>query len=120
MAFGGILLVLAVRRLRTYRLRERYALVFALLGLPFIALAYWPDAVGWIAHRLNIQYNTLALIGVSCFLILAVFELLSIVSVQEQKITALAQLVGILMEKQNLVEKEHRPAGPALETEAAR
>ena len=111
MGFGGILLVLAVRRLRTYRLRERYALLFGLLGLPFIALAVWPDAVGWVAQRLNIQYNTLALIGVSCFLFLAVFELLSIVSVQEQKITALAQLVGILMEKQNLVEKEHRPAG---------
>ena len=110
-AFGGILLVLAVRRLRTYRLRERYALVFAMLGLPFIGLAFWPDGVGWIAARLNIQYNTLALIGVSCFLILAVFELLSIVSVQDQKITALAQLVGILMEKQNLVEKEHRPEG---------
>ena len=110
-AFGGILLVLAVRRLRTYRLRERYALVFAMLGLPFIGLAFWPDGVGWIAARLNIQYNPLALIGVSCFLFLAVFELLSIVSVQEQKITALAQLVGILMEKQNLVEKEHRPGG---------
>ena len=40
---------------------------------------------------------------------LAVFELLSIVSVQDQKITALSQLVGILMEKQRLVEKEHRP-----------
>ena len=108
-AFGGILLVLAVRRLRTYRLRERYALVFALLGLPFIALAFWPDGVGWIALRLNIQYNTLALIGVSCFLFLAVFELLSIVSVQDQKITALAQLVGILMEKQKLAEPEHTP-----------
>ena len=112
--FGGILLVLAVRRLRTYRLRERYALVFGLLGLPFIALAVWPDAVGWVAQRLNIQYNTLALLGVSCFLILAVFELLSIVSVQEQKITALAQLVGILMEKQKLAEPEHTP-GHAVE-----
>jgi hypothetical protein len=117
-AFGGILLVLAVRRLRTYRLRERYALVFALLGLPFIALAFWPDGVGWIALRLNIQYNTLALIGVSCFLFLAVFELLSIVSVQDQKITALAQLVGILMEKQDLVEKEHRPGGADAREEA--
>ena len=117
-AFGGVLLVLVVRRLRAYRLRERYALVFGLLGLPFIGLAFVPDAVGWIAGKLNIQYNTLALLGVSCFLILAVFELLSIVSVQDQKITALSQLVGILMEQQKLVEKEHRPgqapdAGPA-------
>lgn len=107
--FGGALLVMAVRRMRAYRLRERYALAFAALALPFIGLAFWPDAIGWLAETLNIQYNTLALLGVSSFLMLAVFELLSIVSVQEQKITALSQLVGILMEKQQLVEKEHRP-----------
>ena len=109
-AFGGVLVALTVRRLRTYRLRERYALVFGLLGLPFITLAFWPDGIGWLAEKLNIQYNTLALLGVACFLILCVFELLSIVSVQDQKITALAQLVGILMEKQKLAEPEHTPA----------
>lgn len=107
--FGGLLLVLAVRRMRAYRLRERYALAFAAIGLPFIGLAFWPDAIVLIARKLDIQYNTLALLGVSSFLMLAVFELLSIVSVQDQKITALSQLVGILMEKQKLVEKEHRP-----------
>jgi hypothetical protein len=107
--FGGTLLLLAVRRLRAYKLRERYAVVFGLLGLPFIGLAFWPDGIGWLAEKLNIQYNTLALIGVTSFLFLAVFELLSIVSQQDQKITALAQLVGILMEQQKLVEKEHRP-----------
>lgn len=108
-AVGGLLLVSAFRRLRTYRLRERYALLFGLLGLPFIGLAFWPDGVGWVAAKLNIQYNTLALLGVSVFLLLLVFELLSIVSVQDRKINALAQVVGILMEKQKLVEKEHRP-----------
>lgn len=112
--FGGSLLVLAVRRMRTYRLRERYAIVFAFLALPFIGLAFWPDAIVWLAMTLNIQYNTLALLGVTSFLILAVFELLSIVSVQEQKITALAQFVGILMENQKLVEKEHRPGASPL------
>lgn len=107
--FGGILLLLAVRRLRTYKLKERYALLFVLIGLPFVALAIWPDAVGWMAERLRIQYTTLALICVSVFLFLMVFELLSIVSVQDQKINALAQLVGILMEKQKLADPEHRP-----------
>ena len=107
--FGGLLLTLAIRRMRAYRLRERYALAFALLAVPFVGLAFWPDAIGWIATTLNIQYNTLSLLGVTSFLMLAVFDLLSIVSVQDQKITALSQLVGILMEKQNLVEKEHRP-----------
>jgi hypothetical protein len=108
-AFGGTLLLLAIRRLRTYKLRERYALLFVLIGLPFLGLAFWPDGVGWLAEKLKIQYNTLALIGVSVFLFLVVFELLTIVSVQEQRITTLAQLVGILMEKQKLVEREHAP-----------
>jgi hypothetical protein len=107
--FGTLLLLLTVRRLRTYRLKERYALLFVLIGLPFVGLAFWPDAVGWMAHQLQIQYNTFALICVSVFLFLIVFELLTIVSVQDQKITALAQLVAILMEKQKLAEPEHRP-----------
>lgn len=117
--FGGLLLFLAVRRMRAYKLRERYALVFGLLALPFLALAVWPDAIGWLATTLAIQYNTLALLGVTSFLVLAVFELLSIVSVQERKITALAQLVGILMEKEKLVEKEHRPTGESPESRTA-
>lgn len=106
--FGGSLLLLAVRRLRTYKLKERYALLFVLIGLPFVGLAFCPDAIGWIARALGIQYTTLALIGVSVFLFLIVFELLTIVSVQDQKITALAQLVGILMEKQKLADPESR------------
>jgi len=114
MAFGGILLLLAVRRLRAYKLKERYALLFVLIGLPFVGLAFCPDAVGWMAHKLKIQYTTLALIGVSVFLFFIVFELLSIVSVQDRKITSLAQLVGILMEKQKLADPEHRPGAEKL------
>jgi len=75
-----------------------------MIGLPFVLLAFRPEAVGWMALRLGIQYTTLALIGVSVFLFLVVFELLTIVSVQDQKINSLAQLVGILMEKQKLAE----------------
>lgn len=100
---------MAIRRLRTYRLKERYALLFLLIGLPFVGLAFWPEGVAWMAQKLGIQYNTLALICVSVFLFLVVFELLTIVSVQDQKINALAQLVAILMEKQKLAEPEHRP-----------
>jgi hypothetical protein len=90
-----------------------------LIGLPFLGLAFWPDGVGWMAEKLKIQYNTLALIGVSVFLFLVVFELLTIVSVQDQKITTLAQLVGILMEKQKLVEREHAPGAPVPEAAGA-
>ena len=118
--FGGILLVLAVRRLRTYKLKERYALLGVLIGLPFVGLAFWQNGIGWIAQRLGIQYTTLALICVSVFLFLIVFELLTIVSVQDQKITALAQLVGILMEKHKLADPEHRPQEDADEHALAR
>ncbi len=109
---GGGLLLLAVLRLRRYKLKERYALVFLLLGLPFFALAAWPNAVGRLADLLDVDYRTLTLLGVATVLALMVFELLTIVSVQEQKITALAQLVGILMEKQKLAEPEHTPGSP--------
>src|SRR5688500_2906876 len=108
---GAGLLGLAVLRLRRYRLKERYALIFLLLGLPFFALAAWPDAVGHIARVLDMDYRTVTLLCVAGVLGLMVFELLTIVSVQDQKITALAQLVGIMMEKQKLAEPEHSPSG---------
>jgi hypothetical protein len=98
-----------VRRLRQYKLRERYALVFLLLGLPFALLAAWPNAIGYLADLLDIHYQTVTLLCVTGFLTVMVFELLTIVSLQDQKITTLAQLVGILMEKQKLAEPEHTP-----------
>ena len=70
----------------------------------------WPNAIGAIADSLDMDYRTVALLCVASVLTLMVFELLTIVSVQDQKITALAQLVGILMEKQKLAEPEHTPA----------
>jgi len=104
-----------VRRLRQYKLRERYALVFLLLGLPFAVLAAWPNAIGQIAYLLDMDYRTVTLLCVAGFLTVMVFELLTIVSVQDQKITTLAQHVGILMEKQKLAEPEHTPG---METES--
>ena len=103
---------MAVLRLRKYKLKERYTILFLLIGTPFLLLAVRPDTVGWLAKRLDIQYPTFALICVSAFLFLIVFELLSIVSVQDQKITALAQLVAILMEKQKLAEQPPQDLTP--------
>ena len=118
LTLGGTVFTLAVLRLRQYRLKERYALVFLLLALPFVVLAAWPNGVDYVSRILGIQYQTVALIGVTAFLTLAVFELLTIVSVQDQKISALAQLVGILMEKQKLAEPEHQPGGDEGEEKA--
>lgn len=113
--FGLILLLLAVRRLRRYRLKERYALLFLFLGLPFLVLAIWPAAIDSVADALHIQYFTVMLLAISAFLILTVFELLTIVSRQDQRISTLAQLVAILQEKQKDLETRlHEPETPAV------
>ena len=101
-AFGLTMCSIALRRLRLYRLKERYALLFIFLGAPFLVLAIWPAAVGKLSEVLHIQYNTVSLLCVTAFLLLMVFELLTIVSIQDRKINTLSQVVGILMEKQGL------------------
>lgn len=107
MTFGGSLLLLAIVRLRRFKLKERYTLLFMLLGVPFVLLAVWPSFIEYLARVSHIQEQTIMLLCVCIFLIFVVFELLSIVSVLDRKITTLAQMVGILMEHQKLVDRQH-------------
>lgn len=105
LVFGLGVLALAVRRLRNYKIKERHVLLFALTGLPFLVLAVWPSGIGWVAGKLRIEYHTVSLLCVAAFLILMVFELLTIVSLQDRKIATLAQIVGILMEKHGMSDR---------------
>jgi hypothetical protein len=114
LVFGVSLLLLAVRRLRQYRLKERYTLLFFCISAPLVALSLWPDGVSYIAHKLHIEYGTVALLGVTALFSILILELLSIVSVQDRKINTLAQLVGILMERQH---QAGLGADPSLPTE---
>ena len=113
--FGVSVLAAAIGRLRAYRIKERYALLFTFIGLPFLLLAIWPNGVGWVALRLQIDYHTVSVLCVVAFLILIVFELLTIVSVQDRKISALAQIVGIMMEKHGMT--DHARPGEGLSDE---
>jgi hypothetical protein len=103
--FGLAILTVAVRRLRSYRLKERHMLLFTFTGLPFLVLAIWPKAVGWLAEKLSIQYPTVSVLCLTAFLILMVFELLTIVSLQDRRISTLAQIVGIMMEKHGMSDR---------------
>ena len=49
--FGATVLLVAIRRMRAYRLKERHMLLFVFTGVPFLALAVWPMAIGWISLR---------------------------------------------------------------------
>lgn len=110
LGIAAVLLVFAFRSLRAQRLKERYVLLFLITGLPFFALAMWPDAIVWLSHTLEIEKPTLLVLCVSVYFLLTTFELLSIVSVQDRKIAALGQLTAILLEKQkDLSDVGHRP-----------
>ncbi len=100
LGIGNVVLLLAVRSLRQQRLKERYALLFGAVGIPFLALAVWPNAVGYLAAHLGIEYHTVLLLAVTAFFLLMNFNLLSIVSVQERRINCLSQIVAMLSQTQ--------------------
>jgi len=106
LAIGNTLLLMAIRSLRVQRLKERHALLFVAVGVPFLALAVWPDAIGWLSGRLDIEYQTVLLLAVTTFFLVLNFNILSIVSIQERRITCLAQMVAIMAQKLS-VDREH-------------
>ena len=112
LAIGNTLLLMAIRSLRVQRLKERHALLFVAVGVPFLALAVWPDAIGWLSGRLGIEYQTVLLLAVTTFFLVTNFNLLSIVSVQERRITSLAQMVAITAQKLS-VNSLDRTSGPS-------
>lgn len=94
-----VIFLLTVRSLRAGRLKERYALLFVFLGLPFVVLAVWRDAMGQLALWLNVDYRTLAILMVTTFVVIMNLKMLSLLSVQERKINELAQRLGVMTER---------------------
>jgi len=117
LAIGNMLLLMAIRSLRAQRLKERHALLFAAVGVPFLGLAIWPDGIGWIAARLGIEYQTVLLLAVTTFFLVVNFNLLSIVSVQERRIVCLAQMVAMMAQKLHVGSAGGRDASSALPLE---
>jgi hypothetical protein len=118
--FATALMWAALRRLKQFRLKERYALIFLLSSVPFLALAVNPDLIRLAAVQLGIDYRTLQLMAVTAFLVFVVIELLTIVSVQERRITRLAQQVAMLDQWQRAQRNEptRSEAGSASRYEA--
>lgn len=99
---GGGILFMVVRSLRANRLKEQYAIIFILTSIPFIGLSLWTNGIGYVGRLLSIDYRTVSLVCVTVFFILMIFKLFSIISIQERRITVLAQYVAILMQKLQL------------------
>jgi hypothetical protein len=98
-AIAATVLLMTVRSLRAQRLKERYVLLFLITGLPFLVLAVWPDGIVVISQLLKIEKPTFLVLCVTTYFILTTFALLSIVSVQERKITNLAQIMGLMTQQ---------------------
>ena len=117
--YGGTLLFFAVRSLRAQRLKERYVVVLILTGLPFLLLAVWPNAITRLAQLMSVPYHTVMILLVTGFLLVQLFELLSIISTQERRIASLAQMVGILTEKYRETKVEGTPLPGDADSEAS-
>ena len=102
LAFGVCLLFFALRSLRQQRLKERYALIMFFSGLPFLVLAFWPRGLLFLARKMDIGVEALMVMLLTLFVVLMIFKLLSVVSVQDRRIATLTQKVAILMEQQQL------------------
>ena len=104
--FGTTIVAMSIRSLRAERLKERHAILFVLTALPFLVLAAWPDGIVFMSEALTIEKATLMTGGLGAFTILLLIKLLSIVSVQDRRITTLTQVVTLLAERQGLTEPE--------------
>lgn len=110
LAIGALILFMAVRSLRAGRLKERYALLYVFLGMPFLLLAVWREGMALLAQWLDIDYRTLALMMVTTFVVVMNLKLLSMLSVQERKINELAQRLAIRAES---TQHDHGATGGA-------
>ncbi len=99
LGFGIFLITLAVRSMRANRLKERYALILMLTGLPFIVFAMMPDLILWFEEFLGFGRAALLVFGLAAFTVLVFLKLMSIISVQERKLIRLTQHVALLEEK---------------------
>ena len=111
LAIAAFLLTVAFRSLRAGRLKERFVLLFVLTGVPFLVFAAWPDLIVLAERTLEIEKPTLLVLCVTTYFILVTFELLSLVSVQDRKITTLGQDLAIAMDELRRLQAD-RPLPP--------
>jgi len=86
--------------LRSRRLKEKYAVLWMVVGLLCIVLAAWPSSLDWAARLVGIQIPANLLFVLAIVLLLAVCLHLSLeVSSQEDKIRRLAEESAIARQK---------------------
>jgi len=101
--------------LRARKLKERYAILWTLVGLACLVLVAFPRLLAWVATLVGIQVASNLLFTLAILLLLGVCLQLSLeVSAQQDKIRRLAEEVAILRTEverpQPPVDEAARPA----------
>ena len=111
---GVITLVVMMELLRRRQLREKYAVLWLLVGVGVAVLGIFPGLLDWTADRLGIidPPNLLLFVAVTVLLLVEV-HLSWEVSRLEDETRSLAEEVGLLRMRLDRVEGESHPSSPA-------
>jgi len=92
-----VILVSIFLLLRSRKLKEKYAVLWGLVGIACLVLAAFPHLLSWVASLVGIQVGSNLLFTLAILLLLGICLQLSLeVSSQEDKIRRLAEEAAIL------------------------
>lgn len=95
--FVVVVLVFVFEMLRRQKIREKYAVLWIIIGLATLVLAIFPDLLVWAARLAGVQVPSNLLFAIAVILLMGVtLHLSREVSAGEDEIRALAEEVAIL------------------------
>ncbi|WP_338055882.1 DUF2304 domain-containing protein [Sinomonas gamaensis] len=114
--FVVVVLVFVIEMLRRQKIREKYAVLWIVIGIGTLVLAAFPDLLFWAARVIGVQVPSNLLFAIALILLLGVtLHLSREVSSSEDEIRSLAEEVAILradlrdVQGQLPAEREPRP-----------
>lgn len=95
--FVAVVLIFVFEMLRRQKIREKYAVLWIVIGVATLILAAFPDLLFWASHLVGVQVPSNLLFAIAVILLLGVtLHLSREVSESEDEIRALAEEVAIL------------------------
>lgn len=95
--FVAVVLIFVIEMLRRQKIREKYAVLWIVIGVATLILAAFPDLLTWAARLVGVQVPSNLLFAIAVILLLGVtLHLSREVSAGEDEIRALAEEVAIL------------------------
>jgi hypothetical protein len=112
--FVVVVLVFVIEMLRRQKIREKYAVLWIVIGVGTLVLAAFPDLLFWAARLIGVQLPSNLLFAIALILLLGVtLHLSREVSSSEDEIRSLAEEVAILRadlrDVQGQLSAEHEP-----------